>query len=151
MQVIATDSEWGSETPGTMLTFYIDMADAPTWVYYPGSVYDDTGESYSATLNATAVSGSVTFSASDLPPGISLSGSTISGTFETFGNYTATITATDSSYGSSSIEYINFNIDPFRKKCLLEGLDDIALTLEKSEKFYDYELKLSKTRPWITK
>ena len=29
---------------------------------------------------------------------------------------------------------INFDIDPFRKKCLLEGLDDIALTLKKSEK-----------------
>ena len=52
---------------------------------------------------------------------------------------------------SESGEKINFNIDPFRKKCLLEGLDDIALTLEKSEKIYDYELKLSKTRPWITK
>ena len=44
---------------------------------------------------------------------------------------------------------INFDIDPFRKKCLLEGLDDIALTLEKSEKIDDYELKLNKSRSWL--
>ena len=44
---------------------------------------------------------------------------------------------------------INFDIDPFRKKCLLEGLDDIALTLKKSEKIDDYELKLNKSRSWL--
>ena len=44
---------------------------------------------------------------------------------------------------------INFDIDPFRKKCLLEGLDDIALTLKKSEKIDDYELKLKKSRSWL--
>ena len=33
----------------------------------------------------------------------------------------------------------NFNIDPFRKKFLLEGLDDIALTLEHEEKIIAYE------------
>ncbi len=37
---------------------------------------------------------------------------------------------------------ISFDIDPFRKKCLLEGLDDIALTLEHSEKIDEYEKKL---------
>ena len=37
---------------------------------------------------------------------------------------------------------ICFNIDPFRKKCLLEGLDDIALTLEHSEKIDNYEKAL---------
>ena len=37
---------------------------------------------------------------------------------------------------------ISFNIDPFRKKCLLEGLDDIALTLEHSEKIDNYEKAL---------
>lgn len=37
---------------------------------------------------------------------------------------------------------IFFNIDPFRKKCLLEGLDDIALTLEHSEKIDNYEKAL---------
>ena len=44
---------------------------------------------------------------------------------------------------------INFEIDPFRKKCLLEGLDDIALTLKKSKKIDDYELKLNKSRSWL--
>ena len=44
---------------------------------------------------------------------------------------------------------INFEIDPFRKKCLLEGLDDIALTLKKSKKIDDYEVKLNKSRSWL--
>ncbi len=44
---------------------------------------------------------------------------------------------------------INFEIDPFRKKCLLEGLDDIALTLKKSEKIDNYELQLNKSRSWL--
>ena len=39
---------------------------------------------------------------------------------------------------------IKFEIDPFRKKCLLEGLDDIALSLEKSEKIISFEKKLEK-------
>ena len=45
---------------------------------------------------------------------------------------------------------IKFNIDPFRKKCLLNGLDDIALSLEKLEKISSYENKLKKNRPWIS-
>jgi len=44
---------------------------------------------------------------------------------------------------------IKFEIDEFKKKCLLEGLDDIALSLEKSEKISSYEIKMKKTRPWI--
>ena len=43
----------------------------------------------------------------------------------------------------------NFDIDPFKKKCLLDGLDDIALSLEKSEKISSYENKLEKNKPWI--
>jgi len=46
-------------------------------------------------------------------------------------------------------EEINFEIDPFRKKCLLEGLDDIALTFKKIEKINEFELKLKKNKPWI--
>ena len=42
-----------------------------------------------------------------------------------------------------------FKIDSFKKKCLLEGLDDIALSLEKSEKISLYEDKINKTKPWI--
>ena len=44
---------------------------------------------------------------------------------------------------------IQFEIDPFKKKCLIEGLDDIALSLEKSEKITDYENKLKQNKPWI--
>ena len=44
---------------------------------------------------------------------------------------------------------INFEIDPFKKKCLLNGLDDIALSLEKTAKIASYEDKLKKNRPWI--
>ena len=44
---------------------------------------------------------------------------------------------------------IKFEIDSFKKKCLLEGLDDIALSLEKSEKIFLYEDKIKKDKPWI--
>ena len=44
---------------------------------------------------------------------------------------------------------INFEIDPFKRKCLLNGLDDISLTLENSEKISSYEKNLKKIKPWI--
>ena len=44
---------------------------------------------------------------------------------------------------------IKFKIDSFKKKCLLEGLDDIALSLEKSEKISLYEDKINKDKPLI--
>ena len=44
---------------------------------------------------------------------------------------------------------IKFNIDPFKKKCLLNGLDDIALSLEKSEKISSFEKKIKENKPWI--
>ena len=44
-------------------------------------------------------------------------------------------------FGNKKIE---FKIDPFKKKCLLEGLDDIALSLEKSEKITSYEIEINK-------
>ena len=46
-------------------------------------------------------------------------------------------------------EYDKFEVDSFRKKCLLEGLDDIGLTLKKSRKIDDYESKTRKKTPWI--
>jgi len=49
-------------------------------------------------------------------------------------------------YGNNEI---SFEIDPFKKKCLLEGLDDIALSLEKSEKIKSFENKIKNQRPWI--
>ena len=44
---------------------------------------------------------------------------------------------------------IKFEIDAFKKKCLLEGLDDIALSLKKSEKIASFETKLKSKKPWI--
>jgi len=44
---------------------------------------------------------------------------------------------------------INFEIDSFKKKCLLNGTDDIALSLEKSEQISIYESKVKKNKPWI--
>ena len=44
---------------------------------------------------------------------------------------------------------IKFEIDQFKKKCLIEGLDDIALSLEKSEKIINFESKIKSTKPWI--
>ena len=44
---------------------------------------------------------------------------------------------------------INFDIDQFKKKCLIEGLDDIALSLEKDSKISEFENKLASNKPWI--
>ena len=44
---------------------------------------------------------------------------------------------------------IEFEIDSFRKKCLLEGLDDIALTLKKINKIDIFENNLNTNQPWI--
>ena len=44
---------------------------------------------------------------------------------------------------------INFEIDDFKKKCLMEGLDDIALSLEKSDKIQAFEKKLISSKPWV--
>ena len=43
----------------------------------------------------------------------------------------------------------NFDIDSFKKKCLLEGLDDIALSLEKTNKIISFEKNLKNSKPWI--
>ena len=44
---------------------------------------------------------------------------------------------------------VKFELDPFKKKCLIEGLDDIALSMEKISKIDDYEKKLQNTKPWV--
>ena len=49
-------------------------------------------------------------------------------------------------YGNNETK---FDIDPFKKKCLLEGLDDIALSLKKSKQIDSYEKKLKENKPWI--
>jgi len=49
-------------------------------------------------------------------------------------------------FGNSEIK---FDIDPFKKKCLLEGLDDIALSLAKKKKITYFEENLKNNKPWI--
>ena len=44
---------------------------------------------------------------------------------------------------------IKFEVEPFKKKCLLNGLDDITLSLEKSDKISLYEKELKTKKPWI--
>jgi 3-isopropylmalate/(R)-2-methylmalate dehydratase small subunit len=43
---------------------------------------------------------------------------------------------------------VHFEIDAFRKHCLLNGLDDIGLTMVKADKISDYEADLKSKRPW---
>ena len=44
---------------------------------------------------------------------------------------------------------VKFEIDAFKKKCLMEGLDDIALSMEKISEIDDFEKKLQNTKPWV--
>ena len=49
-------------------------------------------------------------------------------------------------YGNNEV---NFKVDEFKKKCLLDGLDDIALSLKKSDKIENFEKNLENQKPWI--
>ena len=49
-------------------------------------------------------------------------------------------------YGNNEVK---FEVDSFKKKCLLEGLDDIALSLKKSDKIKNFEKNLKNQKPWI--
>jgi 3-isopropylmalate/(R)-2-methylmalate dehydratase small subunit len=55
---------------------------------------------------------------------------------------TQTVTASDG-------QTFSFEVDPFRKHCLLNGLDDIGLTLEKAASIDSYEKKAATLRPWV--
>lgn len=48
-------------------------------------------------------------------------------------------------------ETISFDVDPFRKHCLLEGLDDIGLTLQHVDDIKTYEEKAKQNTPWLFK
>ena len=48
-------------------------------------------------------------------------------------------------------EIVNFEVDGFKKKCLLEGLDDIALSMEKLNLVENFEKKIKEDRPWLLK
>ena len=42
-----------------------------------------------------------------------------------------------------------FEVDPFKKKCLIEGLDDIALSMKKISQLDNFEIKVKKDKPWL--
>ena len=50
-------------------------------------------------------------------------------------------------YGNKTVK---FDLDTFKKKCLIEGTDDIALSLEKSTDIQNYENKIKDDKPWLT-
>ena len=49
-------------------------------------------------------------------------------------------------YGNKTFK---FELDSFKKKCLLEGLDDIALSLKKTKNIESFENRMSQNRPWL--
>lgn len=53
-----------------------------------------------------------------------------------------TVTASDG-------EVFSFEVDAFKKHCLLEGLDDIGLTMAKAESIDTHEEKMAQERPWV--
>lgn len=50
---------------------------------------------------------------------------------------------------TSDGDSFSFEVDPFRKHCLLNGLDDIGLTLEKKDAISAFESRASAERPWV--
>ena len=50
---------------------------------------------------------------------------------------------------TSDGESFAFDVDPFKKHCLLEGLDDIGLSMEKAPAIDAFEAKASQARPWV--
>ena len=64
-------------------------------------------------------------------------------------NATLTVDLESQEITTSDGNKINFKIDKFLKHCLLNGLDDIALTLEKNSEIGSYEDKIKSQRPWV--
>ena len=44
---------------------------------------------------------------------------------------------------------VHFEVDAFKKHCLLNGLDEVGLTMEKADRIATYEKKVATTRPWV--
>ena len=61
-------------------------------------------------------------------------------------NIEINLTNEEITYGNQRVK---FKIDPFKKKCLLNGFDDIALSLQKSDQILSFENKIEKNKPWV--
>jgi 3-isopropylmalate/(R)-2-methylmalate dehydratase small subunit len=64
-------------------------------------------------------------------------------------NARMTVDLEEQTVTSSDGEVFHFEVDPFRKHCLLNGLDDIALTLEKAPAIQSFETRMAAERPWV--
>jgi 3-isopropylmalate/(R)-2-methylmalate dehydratase small subunit len=65
------------------------------------------------------------------------------------GNARITVDLAAQTVTASDGRVFAFDVDPFRKHCLLNGLDDIGLTLEKAALIDAYERRMAATRPWV--
>ncbi|MBF7688452.1 3-isopropylmalate dehydratase small subunit [Acinetobacter rathckeae] len=63
--------------------------------------------------------------------------------------YTLTVDLASQEVRLSTGEVFTFEVDPFRKHCLLNGLDDIGLTLQDGDLIRAYEDKIKQRKPWI--
>lgn len=70
---------------------------------------------------------------------------------ETFANegYELTINLAEQKILKPNGDSISFEVDSFRKHCLLNGLDDIGLTLQHAEQIRSYEENRKQTKPWL--
>ncbi|PWR01897.1 3-isopropylmalate dehydratase small subunit [Meridianimarinicoccus roseus] len=64
-------------------------------------------------------------------------------------NATVTVDLEEQTISGPDGGTISFDVDPFRKHCLLNGLDDIGLTLEKAAAIDAFEAKAAAERPWV--
>ena len=64
-------------------------------------------------------------------------------------NATMTVDLENQEITNSDGEKIKFEVDPFKKHCLLNGLDDIGLTLQKENSISSYEEKQKASEPWL--
>tara|TARA_B100001123_G_scaffold332033_1_gene374545 strand:+ start:163 stop:777 length:615 start_codon:yes stop_codon:yes gene_type:complete len=64
-------------------------------------------------------------------------------------NATMTVDLGNQEITNSDGEKIKFEVDPFKKHCLLNGLDDIGLTLQKENSISSYEEKQKASEPWL--
>ncbi len=65
------------------------------------------------------------------------------------GGATLTVDLPNQRVSGADGEAIDFDIDPFRKRCLIEGLDDIGLTLEAADAITRFEDQQRATQPWL--
>jgi 3-isopropylmalate/(R)-2-methylmalate dehydratase small subunit len=64
-------------------------------------------------------------------------------------NATMTVDLVNQTVTRPDGEVIKFEIDPFRKHCLVNGLDEVGLTMAKGKEIDDYESKLDRSQPWL--